>query len=75
MKGLSKGPLGLLERLERQAELKNVPRVGSHENPYFPAMQLNVANPIEESAQGSGARYETHDLLAPRSPAHLQRRI
>jgi hypothetical protein len=47
MEGMSKGPPGLVEHLQDQAELTNLARVGSDGNVATPAFQLNVASAVE----------------------------
>jgi hypothetical protein len=47
MEGMSKGGSSLIETLTKQAELTNVPRIGSDCNVAHPAYQVNVASAVE----------------------------
>lgn len=47
MRGLETDPDGLIERLQIQASLTNLPRVGFDGNVGFPNLQLNVASAVE----------------------------
>ncbi|KDR66009.1 hypothetical protein GALMADRAFT_148182 [Galerina marginata CBS 339.88] len=46
VKGLAKGPVGLVDVLTTQAELTNLPRIGVDGNVAHPSWQLNVADAI-----------------------------
>lgn len=43
MKGLEEGPPGLLESLQRHANLVPMPRIGTDDNVAFTSVQLNIA--------------------------------
>ena len=53
MTALKKGPPGLYDILRDEAELTNLPRIGSDENIAHPSMQLNVAS-AGEATPGRG---------------------
>jgi len=62
MTALKKGPPGLYETLRDEAELTNLPRIGSDENIAHPSMQLNVAS-AEEPTPDQGTSLLSLSLL------------
>jgi hypothetical protein len=53
MLGMDKGPEGLVDRLKTQADLTNVPRVGTDDNVFHPYYQLNGASAAEHRKDSS----------------------
>jgi hypothetical protein len=52
--GMAKGPPGLVECLETQAELSNIPRIGTDTNVSHPSFQLNITTAVEQETIRDG---------------------
>ena len=54
IKGIKEnGPPGLLDVMEMQAQVANIPHIGISENVCYPAWQLNIASAVSERPKTS----------------------
>ena len=59
MKGLERGPEGLVDKMRTQAAVANTPRIGITDNICYPAFQLNIAAAVSKRFKSGSVHFHS----------------